>query len=314
MIKKRKLDIVIPFLNEFESLPLLIENIITYFPDLSKLGFDSRILLVDDGSTDGTFERIKKNSYPNLKILKLSHNFGHQNAVWAGIENSRPGAYVIVMDGDGQDPPMELIRICQSFKTSHDVVFMSRRSRIDKKIKVVLSKLYYLTLTNVLGSSTHINVGDFYGISPRAKYALLMHDERVKYIRGLLTLIGYKQIVLDYDRLGRNLGKTKYPLTKMMKLAIDGITGFSIRPLIFVVIATSIGIFSGGLLIFYVLFLKLYGSENLIPGWAFSTILNTVFFIFILVILSIISLYLARIIQEIKKRPIYIIENESSHD
>jgi dolichol-phosphate mannosyltransferase len=215
------------------------------------------------------------------------------------------------MDCDGQDPIGEVLNICAQFDLGQDIIFMQRLSREDKLIKKMFAKSYYFLLTNILGSKTHVDVGDFYGLSSRAKKSLLNYPERIKYIRGMLTLIGYNFVILKYHRDGRKLGQTKYSPSKMFKLAIDGITGFSVKPLLFASVISLFGLLAGSFLIIYIIYLKLKLPEALMPGWAFSTILFTFFNMLIMLVLGFISLYLSRVMIEIKNRPIYHLKDSS---
>jgi dolichol-phosphate mannosyltransferase len=169
-----------------------------------------------------------------------------------------------------------------------------------------------------LSSGVHMeNVGDFYGLSPRAKSALLLNEERVKYIRGLVSQLGFRISFVEYDREARHAGKTNYTAAKMFSLAIAGVTGFSITPLLWTVYFAAIGSILSVGLIGYVLWLKVFSDSILQPGWAFLSVGTLLMSTFILTSMATISLYLSRIVQEVKHRPLFYIDEikeKSTHD
>ena len=236
--------------------------------------------------------------------------FRSQTAVWAGLEAARENEYVIVMDSDLQDPPSAIREILKAFQEGADTVFMRRRTRADGFWKRVFAKAYYLIQSWMIEDKRFRNVGDFYGISPRARKALLKHTEYIKYVRGLVAQIGFNQRFVDYDRNERMAGKTHYSLSKMFSLGISGISGFSIKPLIWVVyfafIATLLTLFG----IIYILFLKFIQKVNLQPGWAFLSLSILSLSALQMISISSIAIYVARINQEVKRRPLYL--NNSS--
>lgn len=306
-----KVDIVSPVFNE----ELGISEFLVRVEKISlsmKSNADIRILLVDDGSTDKTWEIINaiKLSIP-LHLVKLSRNFGHQAAVWAGLESCRADAFVIVMDSDLQDPPEAIREIIQTILTiSVDVILMRRKTRDDSYWKKFFARTFYLLQSHLTNGKIEMNVGDFFCLSPRARLALLNHKESVKYIRGLVTQIGFNQLILDFDRAKRSHGVTHYSIKQMFTLAISGITGFTVVPLIFVVYGALFASLVTFCMVFYILYLKLFSGVLLQPGWAFLSITLLSLSTLILLSLAIISLYLARVTQELKARPIYIKSKE----
>jgi dolichol-phosphate mannosyltransferase len=247
----------------------------------------------------------------SLKLIRLSRNFGHQQAVWAGLSEANSSHYSIVLDSDLQDPPNLIPRIIEEFSQGFDTILMKRASRKDSLVKRSFASLYYKIQSLLSGISIERNVADFFGLSPRARKSLLLHEESVKYIRGLIHQIGYRTSVINYARQARVSGKTHYTISKMFSLALAGITGFSVSPLILVVYFAIFGSATAAAFIFYVFYLKFYSSVSLQPGWAFLSIMTLSLSALILFSLAVISLYLARIVQEIKKRPIYLIEEKS---
>ena len=306
-----KVDIVSPVFNE----ELGISEFLVRVEKISlsmKSNADIRILLVDDGSTDKTWEIINaiKLSIP-LHLVKLSRNFGHQAAVWAGLESCRADAFVIVMDSDLQDPPEAIREIIQTILTiSVDVILMRRKTRDDSYWKKFFARTFYLLQSHLTNGKIEMNVGDFFCLSPRARLALLNHKESVKYIRGLVTQIGFNQLILDFDRAKRSHGVTHYSIKQMFTLAVSGITGFTVGPLIFVVYGALFGSLVTFCMVLYILYLKLFSGVLLQPGWAFLSITLLSLSTLILLSLAIISLYLARVTQELKARPIYIKSRE----
>jgi glycosyltransferase involved in cell wall biosynthesis len=309
-----KLDIICPVFNEEEVVGEFLRELAYSVSKLTELkNVDVKIHLVDDGSSDGTIAKIEQADVNlDFRILKLARNFGHQNAVWAGLESARNNSYCIVLDSDLQDPPIEILRIVEEFYQGADVVLMQRASRGDGRIKKFFANVYYKIQGNLTGGSTVKNVGDFFGLSPRALSALLTHQESIKYIRGLVAEIGFRRSVLEYKRQRRRHGYTHYTISKMFSLAVAGITGFSVRPLLWVVYGSVFGTSLGLIFISYVLLLKLRMSDDLTPGWAFAVISSTLFSVIILSALSVISVYLARVIQELKNRPVYIIDEQGN--
>jgi len=307
--KKMKVDVISPVYNEMAAIETFLT---TLESELSKIkNADFQIILVNDGSTDETCDIVlsMKHKYVT-RLISFSRNFGHQSAVWAGIENSRPESYVVVLDSDLQDHPREIKRIIEAFRNKSDIVLMKRSSRRDFLWKRITSQIYYSIQNRISGNSSLSQVADFYGLAPKGKFALLEHSESIKYIRGLVTQLGFEVKVIEYERLERQLGSTHYTLRKMFSLAIAGITGFSVIPLLWVVYLGITGTFLGTSLILYILFLKYIKQEVMVPGWAFTTLVTTFFMVSILVSLSVISIYIARIVQEQKARPIYIVSSD----
>lgn len=306
MRKSIKIDIVVPIFNEESGIGLFLDVLEKELLKIRRGSFN--LLLVNDGSNDSTERKIQEHNFIfPAKVINFSRNFGHQSAVWAGIEHSRTDASVIVLDADLQDHPREISSIIEAFEEKFEVVLMKRSSRKDYLWKRLTSNVYYKIQSALSGQNSVIQVADFYGLAPKPKIALMNHRESIKYIRGLVTQLGFNLKVIEYERLQRQLGKTHYTIKKMFSLAIAGITGFSIIPLLWVVYLGIIGSMVGAVLILYIFFLKFAKAEVLVPGWAFATVVNTFFTISILLSLSVISVYIARIVQEQKARPIYII-------
>jgi glycosyltransferase involved in cell wall biosynthesis len=309
LVAPLKICVVAPAHNEELGISEFISQLDEIFTKLRKFGWSTRLVIVEDGSNDGTWEKIlaTKCSF-SVTQIKFSRNFGHQTAVWAGLENLMHDEFAVVMDSDLQDSPNEILNIAVKFQDGFDCIFMRRKSRKDGFIKRSVAKAYYQIMSR-LASSTHMdNVGDFYGLSPRATKSLLQNSERIKYIRGLVSQLGFKSTTIEYDRNARYAGKTNYTITKMFSLALAGVTGFSITPLILTVYLAAIGSASSLLLILYVLWLKLFSSEQLQPGWAFLSIGSLLMSSFALTSLATISLYVGRIVQEVKHRPLFYVD------
>ena len=302
-----KVDIISPVYNEIEGINRFLDTV-----EKVILGVRGRysfnVILIDDGSTDGTFELLESRKYLfPTQIIRLSKNYGHQSALWTGIANSRAESYVITLDSDLQDDPTWIPSICSKFQDSYEIVLMVRASRKDGLFKKLFAQGYYFVQSRILKSQLQKNMGDFFGLSPIAKKALLSHEENIKYIRGLVSQLGFRKTIIEYHRNGRAAGKTHYTISKMFSLALSGVTGFSLQPLILGVYFSLSGVFFGVGAILYILYLKLFTDSYFAPGWAFSTIVTLMMFVTTLVTLSVLSLYTARIIQEIKKRPVSII-------
>jgi dolichol-phosphate mannosyltransferase len=312
MVYEMRINIIAPVFNEEGSISYFIDEVFRIIEILerSNKGHILRLTLVDDGSHDRTLSVTESHPYFNrIQLIKLSRNFGHQNAVWAGLESTKECEFAIVLDSDLQDPPAMLINIAEAFQENYDVVLMQRVSRQEKFLKRKTASMFYY-LQSKLGSKNQIrNVGDFFGLSPRALAALLSHKERVKYIRGLVSEIGFNRVLIPYERLARTRGITHYTIPKMFSLALAMLTGFSVQPLILIVCLALAGALLGISLVFYIIYIKLQNQAEFAPGWAFATIISTGLSSLTLIALAIISIYLARIMQELKNRPSYIIES-----
>ena len=309
LVSTPEICVVAPAHNEELGISEFINQVAIVFKRLEELGWLTRLIVVEDGSTDDTWLKIlETKSSINITQIRFSRNFGHQTAVWAGLENLTTHEFAVVMDSDLQDSPGEILNIAEKFLQGFDCVFMKRKSRQDRFMKRSVAKFYYKVMSK-LASSPHMdNVGDFYGLSPRSAAALLQNGERVKYIRGLVSQLGFRTTTVEYNRNARYAGATNYTITKMFSLALAGVTGFSIAPLILTVYLAVIGSVTSLLLILYVLWLKLFNNEQLQPGWAFLSIGSLLMSSFALTSLATISLYLGRIVQEVKHRPLYYVD------
>jgi glycosyltransferase involved in cell wall biosynthesis len=305
-----QIEIVSPVYNEQACITQFLLEIESTFKsiNLKNPEIKLRLILIDDGSTDNSVNIIKNSKIEvPLLLLELARNYGHQNALWAGLENVGKDSYAIVLDSDLQDPPTEISRIVEEFVLGNEIVLMRRETRKDSPSKKLFAKLFYKIQWYMTQGSILSNVGDFFGISPIARQALLAHHEKIKYIRGLVAQLGFKRIVLDYHRQARVAGITHYKPAQMISLAIASLTGFSTAPLIWTVGLSLIGFCLGVVIIFYILYLKFLTTLLLPAGWAFATIVLLVMSIFQMIVLAILSLYIARVIQEQKDRPIFFV-------
>jgi dolichol-phosphate mannosyltransferase len=272
---------------------------------------DIEIIFVNDGSSDGTFDALKKLCVEeaNYQLLNLSRNHGHQIAITAGIDLAK-GDAVAVIDGDLQDPPETIVDLYGKMQEGFDVVYAVRKKREgETPFKLFTAKLFYRLLKKLTNVEIPVDTGDFRIMSRRVVAVLTSMNERHRFIRGMISWIGFNQTGLEYERHERHSGETKYTLSKMIKFAFDGITSFSSIPL---KMASYLGIITalfGFLYSLYVIILKLFVPKSHIElGWASIIIFILLLGGIQLLALGMIGEYLGRIHDETKFRPLYIVE------
>ncbi len=307
----KELTVIAPVYNENLCLREFIQRTKRVAEAMKDREIILHMLFVNDGSTDGSSQILEDASRENedINVIHLSSNFGHQSAVWCGLENVESNQTVIVMDCDLQDPPELIIDLVNASQNS-DIVFTQRRTRIDKPLKKLSASIYYKLLGSLSDGNVLHNSGDFYLLSPTARRNLLLHKENVKYIRGLIANLGFNVTTLSYDRDARFAGETHYTFSKMLRLAIAGVTGFSIKPLISV---SYIAIISALLTLFgatSIFLLKIFQPSQFSPGIAAIILILLILGSLILICLAVISVYVARITIEVKNRPLYIISKK----
>ncbi|HTU69750.1 MAG TPA: glycosyltransferase family 2 protein [Candidatus Baltobacteraceae bacterium] len=304
------LSIVVPLYNEQGNVAPLVERIADVLARLP--GSPSyEIVLVNDGSTDATLAQVRAEltRRSHVVVVSLSRNFGHQIAASAGIDIAR-GDAVVLMDGDLQDPPELIAQFVAKWREGYDVVYAVRRTRKgESPFKLFTARLFYRTIKRLTKVSIPVDTGDFRLMSRRVVEALKRSPERHRFLRGMVSWVGYNQTGVEYDRDERLSGVTKYPLPKMLRFAIDGITSFSDVPLRF---ASYLGFISSAIAFVYALMVivfKLFGhnAPYYTRGWA-STIVAVLFLGGVqLISLGILGEYIGRIYDEAKGRPLYLI-------
>lgn len=274
--------------------------------------YEHEIIMIDDGSKDKTLEIIEKfaEQDENLKIISFSKNFGHQAAVTAGLKETS-GDAVIIIDADMQDPPEVIKEMVLLWEEGNDVIYAVRGKRKGESVfKVLTAKMFYKILYSLSDVEIPKDTGDFRLADRKVVDVINALPEHNKYLRGLFSWVGFKQKPLKYTREERFAGKTKYPLKKMLKLAYDGIIGFSNKPL---KIIGGIGVFSiliSVILLIYSICSYAFKWNNLVPGWA-SIMVSMSFFAGIqLVSIWMMSEYISRIYDETRNRPEYIIKKK----
>ncbi len=278
----------------------------------SLANYDYELIFVDDGSNDDTLTILEQIAFHdiNVKIISFSRNFGHQIAITAGLDRVS-GDTAVIIDADLQDPPELIPKMLEKWEEGFQVVYAKRTAREgEKRLKRWTAALFYWLLNQLTDIKIPQNTGDFRLIDRKVILEMRKMKERNRFVRGLSSWVGFKQIGIEYKRNQRYAGETKYSFRKMLKFALDGIFSFSQKPL---KIATNIGFFSifvGLLLIIYVFFGKFFFPEITVPGWA-SLLIAVVFFGGVqLFTIGIIGEYIGRIYDEIKNRPLYIIKKE----
>lgn len=303
--KQRHLSIVIPFFNEEGNINVLYNSLL---PVIRKLTNDFEIIFVDDGSKDATFAEIESicNKDAHVLGISLSKNFGHQIAITAGMEHAS-GDAVITMDGDMQHPAEVIESLYQKFREGYDIVNTSRADTVDSSaFKNITSSWFYKIINNLSDIHIESSSADFRLMNRKTVNAFLQLKEKDRFVRGLISWMGFRQIAVSYSAPLRHSGKSKYSIAKMFRFAADGITSFSAKPLRISFYAGLIVSFIGFL---YSIFAVVqYFNGKTIPGW--TSILLTVLIIggIQLISIGIIGEYLARVFHEAKNRPLYFVK------
>ena len=282
---------------------------------LSKISPDYEIIYINDCSKDQTLLRIKELAAKDTHVtyLSLSRNFGHQIAVSAGLDYCS-GKAVVIIDGDLQDPPELIEQMYEKYKEGYKVVYARRTPREGETwFKEATAKIFYRLLASMTSIDIPVDVGDFRLIDQVIVKHLRNMPEKSKYIRGQISWIGYKQTFVNYHRDARIYGKTNYPLRKMLRFALDGITAFSDKPL---KIASGLGIVAAivSLLALVYALVAHFCFNSTITGWT-SLILSVLFIGGVqLITIGIIGEYIARINNDVRNRPLYILEENNMEE
>jgi dolichol-phosphate mannosyltransferase len=306
MSNKAVVSIVTPVFNEVEVIGRFYDRVRKAMNGIESVAYE--LIFVDDGSTDGSYEKLVAfaNAKADTKIIKFSRNFGHQIAITAGIDLAI-GDAVVVIDADLQDPPEVIKDFVAKWREGYDVVYGVRAKREgESKMKLLTAAAFYRLLHRIIKLNIPVDVGDFRLMSRRVVDSFKELRERDRFVRGLVSWIGFKQTGVHYFRDRRFAGETKFPYRKMIRFALDGITSFSDVPL---KIATWVGYFTSLLALLYlgsVFVQKALGYT--VQGWA--TIMVGMLFLggVQLISLGIIGEYVGRIFNEVKQRPLYVVD------
>lgn len=301
------LSVVVPVLNEEMLIHELVKRIKTNVELITK---DFEIILVDDGSQDETWSEITKQAKqePRIKGYKFSRNFGHHYAITAGLRNTM-GEWVVVMDGDLQDRPEVIPELYKKAQEGFDVVFVSRKNRPEKMYYKIAQKLFYFLLRTLSGIKFDSRQANFSIISRKVVDAFNTFPENARFYGSTIRWLGFRRSFIIADHGSRYAGKPSYTLKRRLKLASDIILSFSERPLKF---SIFIGIFISIISIFasIIIFYKAITSKYTVIGW--SSLMVSIYFLsgVMLIVLGVMGNYLGKVFNEIKRRPLFIIEEE----
>jgi glycosyltransferase involved in cell wall biosynthesis len=305
---KKRISIVIPVCNEEANVRTIADALRNVF---SNLPYEYAINYVDDGSTDGTITELKRLAaeHNNIFYISLARNFGHQNALKAGLDLVDADA-VIMMDGDMQHPPDLIPEMIQQWEAGNDIVYTIRKDHKEMPLmKRKTSNMFYNLINNLSDIELEQGTADFRLMDRRAVEIFRTFKETDLFMRGLVKWMGFRQLGIEYDPAQRTQGKSKYTLKKMVRFALQGITSFSTRPLY---IATYLGfIFSLLSLLYIPYIIYSYYFGHTISGW--TSIIATIAFFggLQLMILGIIGMYLGKLFVQSKQRPHYIIRESN---
>lgn len=305
-------SLVIPVLNEADTLDELARRVI---PVLDDLPGPAEVVLVDDGSTDGSFEIMQRlhREDPRFHALRLSRNFGHQIAISAGLDHAR-GEAVVIMDADLQDPPEVILSLAAKWREGYQVVYAVRDEREgETRVKLATARWFYRLMGHLSDVEMPRDAGDFRLIDRTVVDAVKAMPEHRPYLRGLFAWVGYDQVGVHYERAARHAGRTKFSMAKMVAFASNGIVSFSTLPLR---LALSAGFVVSSLSLLGALFgvvAKVVGW-NVVPGWASLVVFVGILGGFQLLVLGIMGEYIARIHDEVKARPLYLLRDQVGLD
>ena len=301
-------SIVVPVFNEEAVLPILLKRL-----DALMDGLDgpAETIFVDDGSTDcgSIVLRARAKDDPRYRYIKLTRNFGHQIAITAGMD-AASGQAVVVMDADLQDPPEVVQEMIARWKEGYEVVYARRASREgDSAFKRWTAAVFYKLLGRLSSVDIPHDVGDFRLVDRRVVDVFRLMPEQDRFVRGMFAWLGFRQIAVDMHRPARAAGVTKYPLWKMLRLAVNGLIGFSDAPL---KIAIWLGLAVSALALFFGLYaIERYLTNQVITGWTSTVVIVSFLCGINLLMTGVMGLYIGRIHAEVKRRPLYVVEQRA---
>ncbi len=302
-----KISIVLPVFNEEEGITTTIDTLEAY---VDKQPEEYELVFVDDGSKDKSVEIMKAEAekHDNIKIVEFSRNFGHQIAITAGLQYTS-GDAVVVMDADLQDPPEVIPAMIEKWRQGYDIVYGKRKQRDGETFfKKFTAAMFYRTFKSLATIDMPLDTGDFRLMNRKAVNQMQRLHEQDPFVRGQVTWIGFKQTSVEYHRHERVAGETKYPLSKMIKLALDGITSFSMKPLQIANVFSALPLVGG--LIYLIYLIATGGFTAATVG--ITLMLFSVGFVFLA--LGIFGSYLGRILDQVNDRPRFIVRDTVGFD
>ena len=310
----KKVSVVVPMYYEEEVANECYTRLSNVLKNIQN--YEYEIVFVNDGSNDKTLEILEEiaKQDKNVKIVSFARNFGHQAAVTAGIKYVT-GDAVVIIDADLQDPPELIPDMLKLWEEGHEVIYGKRKSREgESKFKLLTAKMFYKTLNALSDVEIPKDTGDFRLVDKKVIDVVNSMPEHNKFLRGLFSWVGFKQKAFEYERKERFAGETKYPLKKMLKLASDGIISFSSKPLKLVGGLGLITILISMAILIYSLISYVFNLNHLTPGWTSLMVTITLFSGVQLLSIWIMSEYIARIYDETKNRPQYIVDKTINVD
>ena len=304
-MSKKLLSVVVPVYNEQEVIDETFRRLSEVFKDYF---MEVEYIFINDGSRDNTYSKLKDIAARNnqVRVINFARNFGHQIAITAGMDYAK-GDAIVINDADLQDPPEIILKMVDKWMEGYQVVYGRRLHRDGETIfKKLTAKIFYRFLDSMTDVKLPVDVGDFRLIDRKVCDAMKCLPERSRYVRGLVSWVGFKQTSVDYHREKRFAGETKYPLKKMLKLAGDGIFSFSYKPL---KLATFIGMLVSALSFIYliIVLVQKFIKNDVVSGWASSIAVTLFLNGVMLIVLGIMGEYVGRIYEEVKARPLYIV-------
>lgn len=302
---KKLLSIVVPVYNEQEVIDETFRRLSATFKDYC---MDIEYIFINDGSRDNTYFKLREiaSSNKEVRVINFARNFGHQIAITAGMDYAK-GDAIVIIDADLQDPPEVILEMVDKWVEGYQVVYGKRLQREGETFfKKLTAKVFYRFLDSMTDVKLPVDVGDFRLIDRKVCDAMKCLPERSRYVRGLVSWVGFKQTSVEYHREKRFAGETKYPLKKMLKLAGDGIFSFSYKPL---KLATFMGMLVSALSFIYLIIVLVQRivKNDVASGWASSMAVSLFLNGVMLIVIGIMGEYVGRIYEEVKARPLYVV-------
>lgn len=300
------ISIIVPVLNEEGNLRPLYQRVASAMRDV---GYAFELIVVDDGSTDASVQVVSElhAGDARVKLVSLSRNFGHQLALTAGMDHAN-GVAVIVMDADLQHPPELIARLIAGWRDGYDIVYTLRVATEGAGwLKQVTSSLFYRVFKRLTGMDLPENVADFRLMDRKVVASFKIIRERSRFLRGLTSWVGFKTLGVPYQASSRLSGASKYSLSRMMRFALDGLVSFSTVPLY---VGIYVGLFQasiGFLYSIYILYVRFF-TALAIPGWTSVILMIAIGGGIQLILMGVIGLYIGKIFEEVKQRPLYLVQ------